>query len=111
MRSLLQSCDLRLTHGKSTHEIIREFTRYRDLVWGGQRFSHPDWSIADLWIAKELLSSGIPPAEVKTILQLGSPDFPRHHAAPEDYLHRTLARAGTHMAAAFPARPTRDVFP
>lgn len=54
-----------------------------------QSLPQPDWSIADLWIAKELLSSGIPAAEVKTILQLGSPAFPRYHTAPDDYLHRT----------------------
>jgi len=66
-----------------------------------QRFPHPDWSIVDLWIAKELLWSGLPAAEVKTILQQGSPNFPRCHAAPEDYLHRTLTRARTD---AFPAR-------
>jgi DNA primase RepB-like protein len=70
-----------------------------------QRFPHADWSIADLWIAQELLWSGLPAAEVKTILQQGSPGFPRRHAAPEDYLHRTLTRARTAMAAAFPARP------
>jgi hypothetical protein len=70
-----------------------------------QRFPHTDWSIADLWIAKELLLAGLPAAAVKTILQQGSPGFPRRHAAPEDYLHRTLTRARTAVAAAFPARP------
>jgi hypothetical protein len=58
-----------------------------------QRFPHPDWSIADLWIAKALLSSGIPPERVKSILRLASPQFPRSHADPEDYLRRTLERA------------------
>lgn len=76
-----------------------------------QRFPHPDWSIADLWVAKQLLLSGIPATEVQTILRLGSPGFPRHHTAPEDYLHRTLTRAGARIAAAFPARPTPNVFP
>lgn len=73
-----------------------------------QRFSHPDWSIADLWIAQQLLLSGLPTGDVKTILRQGSPDFPRRHAAPEDYLHRTLTRARTAIAAAFPARPTPE---
>jgi hypothetical protein len=73
-----------------------------------QRFPHPDWSIADLWIAQELLRSGLPAAAVKTILQEGSPGFPRHHAAPQDYLQRTLTRARTAMADAFPARPIPD---
>jgi hypothetical protein len=70
-----------------------------------QRFPHLDWSIADLWIAKNLLCSGVPGDEVKTILRQGSPGFPRRHADPEDYLHRTLARARTAIATAFPARP------
>jgi hypothetical protein len=69
-----------------------------------QRFVHPDWSIADLWIAKQLLLAGLSAAAVKTILQQG-PGFPRRHAMPEDYLHRTLTRARTAIAAAFPARP------
>jgi RepB DNA-primase from phage plasmid len=70
-----------------------------------QRFPHPDWSIADLWVAKELLLSGLPAAGVKTILQLGSPEFPRRHTMPEEYLQRTLTRASAEIAAAFPAHP------
>lgn len=64
----------------------------------GQRFSSPDWSIVDLWVARHLLSQGMPAAQVQAILQLGSPQFPRRHGSPEDYLRRTLARA------AFPPR-------
>jgi hypothetical protein len=63
-----------------------------------QRFSPPDWSIVDLWVARHLLSQGRPAAEVQAILQLGSPEFPRRHGDPEDYLRRTIARA------AFPPR-------
>jgi len=70
-----------------------------------QRFPHPDWSIADLWIARQLLLSGLSADEAKAILAHGSPGFPRRHAAPTDYLHRTLTRARTAIAAAFPARP------
>jgi len=70
-----------------------------------QRFPHPDWSIADLWIAKELLRRGASAAEVKSILRLASPQFPRHHADAEDYLRRTLTRATHDIASApFPAR-------
>jgi RepB DNA-primase from phage plasmid len=58
-----------------------------------QRFPQTDWSIADKWIAKELLQRGISVAEVAALLRAGSPDFPRRHADPEDYLHRTLIRA------------------
>lgn len=58
-----------------------------------QRFSPPDWSIADLWIAQRLLRCRIPTDQIRTVLRLGSPGFPRRHADPEDYLRRTLARA------------------
>ncbi len=58
-----------------------------------QRFPKPDWSIADFWIAKELLHHGVPMARVKSILALASPLFPRSHSDPEDYLQRTLLRA------------------
>jgi hypothetical protein len=68
-----------------------------------QRFPQPDWSIVDLWIARELLAHGTPAAQVSTILRLASPHFPRRHGDPEDYLRRTVARA------AFPA-PGRAVW-
>lgn len=70
-----------------------------------QRFSQPDWSIADLWIAKQLLSQGAPISRVKSVLRLASPEFPRGHARPEDYLCRTLARAAYEITRSpFPAR-------
>ena len=65
-----------------------------------QRFPQPDWSIVDLWVARELLSQGAPPTRVQAILQWGSPHFPRRHGNPEDYLRRTLR-------AAFPAPRAR----
>jgi hypothetical protein len=72
-----------------------------------QRYSQPDWSIADLWIAKDLLSRRTPLAQVHAILRLGSPGFPRRHSDPDDYLRRTLARAALELQRApFPARPT-----
>lgn len=73
-----------------------------------QRFPRLDWSIADLWIAKELLLQGVPTSRVKSILRLASPLFPRGHSDPEDYLRRTLARAahGVSMPTPFPARQT-----
>jgi RepB DNA-primase from phage plasmid len=58
-----------------------------------QRFVSPDWSIVDLWVARKLLAQRIPVAQVEVILRLGSPNFPRHHSDPEDYLQRTLACA------------------
>jgi RepB DNA-primase from phage plasmid len=58
-----------------------------------ERFPQPDWSIVDLWIARHLLAQGTPAAQVRDIVRLGSPHFPRRHGDPEDYLRRTLARA------------------
>jgi hypothetical protein len=70
-----------------------------------QCFPQPDWSIADLWIAKELLWQGVPVPRVKSILALASPQFPRLHSDPEDYLRRTLTRAAQDLARGpFPAR-------
>jgi len=57
------------------------------------RFPQPDWSIVDLWVARHLLSQGMPAARIETILRLASPHFPRRHYNPDDYLRRTLARA------------------
>lgn len=69
-----------------------------------QRFPHPDWSIADKWIAKELLRRGTPIAAVADLLRCGSPGFPRRHADPENYLRCTLTRALSELAGrAFPA--------
>jgi RepB DNA-primase N-terminal domain/RepB DNA-primase C-terminal helical domain len=62
-----------------------------------QRFRAPDWSIVDLWVARHLLFQGMPAIQVAHVLRLASPQFPRRHNDPEDYLSRTLARA------AFPA--------
>jgi hypothetical protein len=69
-----------------------------------QRFPQPDWSIADKWIAKELLRYGTPMVAVEALLRWGSPGFPRRHADPQDYLRRTLARALYELhGVAFPA--------
>jgi hypothetical protein len=58
-----------------------------------ERFVTPDWSIVDLWVARALLAQAMSPHQVQTILRLGSPQFPRRHTNPDDYLHRTVARA------------------
>jgi len=68
-----------------------------------ERFPQPDWSIVDFWIARQLLSQGTPADQVRAIVQLASPHFPRRHADPDDYLRRTVAHA------AFPA-PRRPVW-
>lgn len=81
-----------------------------------QRFPQPDWSIADKWIATELLRLGTPMVAVAALLRQGSPGFPRRHANPEDYLQRTLARALSELSFPAPApralcvhrRPSQD---
>jgi hypothetical protein len=74
-----------------------------------ERFPQPDWSIADKWIAKELLLRGMPAPQVATILRSGSPGFPRQHARPDDYLRRTLACAARELPSS--AFPGRDLLP
>lgn len=70
-----------------------------------QRFPQPDWSIADKWVAKELLRQGTPAERVAAVLAGGSPGFPRQHVDPQDYLCRTLACAARELAAPlFPGR-------
>ncbi len=74
-----------------------------------ERFPQPDWSIVDLWVARELFSQGALPVQVRAILQLGSPQFPRRHGHPQDYLRRTLRAAFSRPAPPPPvcgARPT-----
>jgi hypothetical protein len=70
-----------------------------------QRFPQTDWSIADKWVAKQLLRQGTPAPRIYSILRLGSPQFPRRHSNPDDYLHRTLARAASELGIFRPASP------
>jgi len=64
-----------------------------------RKFAEPDWSVVDFWIARALLEEGVPPAEVETVIRLGSPGFPRHHPNPADYLRRTIDRARAECSA------------
>jgi hypothetical protein len=85
MRTLYQAC----------------LTRLRIL----ERYPSPDWSIADKWVARELLQTGTPLAAVAAVLRHGSPGFPRRHADPEDYLRRTICCAARQIhSSSFPAR-------
>jgi hypothetical protein len=70
-----------------------------------ERYPAPDWSIADRWVARELLTTGTEPALVAAVLRHGSPGFPRGHADPEDYLRRTL-----HCATLFSRAPHPPLF-
>jgi hypothetical protein len=67
-----------------------------------ERYLSPDWSIADRWVARELLTTGTDPALVAAVLRHGSPGFPRRHADPEDYLRRTLRCAALFSRASHP---------
>jgi hypothetical protein len=58
-----------------------------------RRFPQPDWSIVDWWVARYLLAQRWTPAQVEAIVRLASPEFPRHHGNPDDYLRRTVTRA------------------
>ena len=69
------------------------------------RYPSPDWSIADTWVARELLTTGTDPALVAAVLRYGSPGFPRHHADPEDYVRRTLRCATLFSRAPHPRLP------
>lgn len=81
----------------------RVYARWLHRLQIPQRFSPPDWSIADLWIAQRLLRCRIPAEQIQAVLRLGSPGFPRGHSDPDDYLRRTLARAAQ-QPSPFPAR-------
>jgi hypothetical protein len=67
-----------------------------------KRYPAPDWSIADRWVARELLTTGTDPALVAAVLRHGSPGFPRRHADPDDYLRRTLRCATLFSCAPHP---------
>jgi hypothetical protein len=69
-----------------------------------ERYPAPDWSIADRWVARELLTTGTDPALVAAVVRHGSPGFPRRHADPEDYLRRTIQ-----CAALFSRAPRRHL--
>jgi len=66
------------------------------------RYPSPDWSIADTWVARDLLATGTDPALVAAVLRYGSPGFPRRHAHPENYLRRTLRCATLFSRARYP---------
>ena len=76
-------------------EIYQSWTRRWRIA---ERFTQPDWSIVDLWIARQLVSQGMLAEQVQDVLRLASPHFPRRHTDPDDYLRRTVA-----YACSFPA--------
>ena len=84
-------------HGAAASQAQELYRAWMKRLRITERFPQPDWSIVDLWIARELLARDTPAGEVQALLRFGSPNFPRSHGDPEDYLSRTLARA------AFPA--------
>jgi len=99
------SCDAAADPAIDSVQAVAIYQNWLNHLQIPQRFAQPDWSIADLWIAKELLSQGAPASSVKSVLRLASPQFPRGHADPNDYLRRTLARAAHEITGTpFPAR-------
>ena len=76
-----------------------------------ERFSQIDWSIVDLWLARKLFTLHISPTQVEAIIRLGSPNFPRHHGDPVDYLRRTLARAALPIPTSRPVCSTHVTAP
>ena len=87
------AADASLTDRKVITGASRIYSQWLHRLRILERFPQPDWSIADKWIAKELLWRRIPAPQVAAILRDGSPGFPRRHSRPDDYLRRTLARA------------------
>lgn len=95
----------RLTGLKPTAGAPRIYSAWLHRLRILERFPQPDWSIADKWIAKELLRRGTAAPQVAAILRDGSPGFPRRHSRPDAYLRRTLARAVHELQARpFPGR-------
>ena len=93
------------TDSTSTTDAAKIYVSWLHRLRILERFPQPDWSIADKWIAKELLQRGTPAPQVATILRGGSPGFPRQHSHPDDYLRRTLARAAQELETRpFPGR-------
>jgi hypothetical protein len=73
-----------------------------------ERFPQTDWSIADKWIAKELLRQGLAAPRIAAILRAGSPFFSAPAFASRGYLGRTLARAARELETTpFPRRDAR----
>ena len=80
-------------------QIYQNWTRRWRIA---ERFTQPDWSIVDLWIARKLVSQGMLTERVQDVLRLASPHFPRRHTDPDDYLRRTVAYACSFPAPAAP---------
>ena len=72
-----------------------------------QRFPQPDWSIADKWIAKELLRQGTPAAAIEDLLRWesglsASPRCPR--GLPASHARTSCLRTGRRGFSRAPAR-------
>jgi hypothetical protein len=101
----------RLPHAAPLIDVAEAAEIYRSWMnrWHiPERFTQPDWSIVDLWIARKLLSQGWLAERVQDVLRLGSPQFPRRHTDPDDYLRRTIAHAARDLLSlSFPAGTTQ----
>lgn len=100
-RPLIRSSAVAATDGTSLRAAYQHcLSRLRIL----ERYPSPDWSIADKWIARALLQVGTPVPIIAEVLRNGSPDFPRRHGNPDDYIHRTIECAARQLHSVFPAQ-------
>jgi len=77
-----------------------------------ERYPSPDWSIADKWVARELLQTGTPLAAVAEVLRHGSPGFPG--ATPTPWITCAEPYAvprDRSTPLVFPLAPTRSTDP
>lgn len=58
-----------------------------------ERGQQPDWSAIDLKVSATMIKNGWDPDSVYDAIRRESPDFPRNHTKPADYLGRTIGKA------------------
>ena len=75
------SSDL-LPHTPTPDQATAVYQHWLNRLRIPQRFPHPDWSIADLWIASALLSHGAPPSQGENHSPPGQPSVPSPSCQP-----------------------------
>lgn len=85
---------------------------YREwLRAAGVRAPVTGWSVADFRVAQAVLCAVYGPGVAVETLRAGRPGFPRRHERQEDYLVRTVSRAGAGLDVPrfFPPRPSTEL--